>query len=165
MILVTVGHIEFQRLTRAMDLVAKTSNEEIVMQIGYKPHYLPQNAKYFDFVDRTEMSDYFSRSEVIISHCSVSSILYAVNLHKPLVAVPRMSRNKEHMDDHQLDLARELEKGSVIDGLFIIYDISKLEETIKVAKNAEVACTLSESKKALIEGIKQFINDNAEGQH
>ena len=159
MILVTVGHIEFRRLICAMDLVAKTSNEEIVMQIGYKPHYLPQNAKYFDFVNRTEMSDYFSRSEVIISHCSVSSVLYAKTYGKPLIAVPRLSRFGEAIDDHQVEFAREIQKGGEANGVFIIHEISELEQTIEEAMDAKVAYAFSGSRKTLIEGIKQFIDD------
>ncbi len=159
MILVTVGHKEFDRLIRAMDLVAKTGNEEIIMQIGHKPHYLPQNGKYFSFVKRTEMDDYFNRSEVIISHCSVSSILYAKMYGKPLVTIPRLSCLGEVIDDHQVDFAREMQKGGIVDGLFIIHDIDELEQTIKEARDTKVTYAPSGNRKALIEGIRQFVNN------
>ena len=159
MILVTVGHKEFDRLIRAMDLVAGTHSEKIIMQIGYKPHYLPQNAKYFSFVKRTEMDDYFNRSEVIVSHCSVSSILYAKMYGKPLVTIPRLSCFGEVIDDHQIDFARELQKGGAIDGIFIIHDANELEQTIEKARGAKVTCATSGGRKALIEGIRQFISD------
>jgi len=159
MILVTVGHKEFDRLIRAMDLIAKTSNEKIIMQIGYKPHYLPQNAEYFSFVKRTDMDDYFNRSEVIISHCSVSSVVYAKMHGKPLITIPRLSCFGEAIDDHQVDFAREMQKGGVVDGLFIIHDINELEQTIKEARDTKVTYAPSGGRKALIEGIRQFIND------
>lgn len=165
MIFVTVGHKEFERLTKTIDGIANNSDEEFILQIGYRAKYLPQNASYFDFVSRSEIDNYFKRAGLLISHCTVSSILYAKMYGRPLIAIPRLSCFGEAIDDHQTDFAREIQKVNIIDGLFVIYDINKLEQTIKMARNAKVTYALSENRKALIEGIKKFINNNTEGQH
>lgn len=159
MIFATVGHKEFERLTKTIDGIANNSDEEFILQIGYRAKYLPQNASYFDFVSRSEIDNYFERASLLISHCTVSSILYAKMYGKPLITIPRLSCFGEAIDDHQVDFAREMQKGGVVDGLFIIHDINELEQTIKEARDTKVTYAPSGGRKALIEGIRQFIND------
>lgn len=156
MILVTVGHKEFDRLIRAMDLIAKTSNEKIIMQIGYKPHFLPQNAEYFGFVKRKDMDDYFNRSEVIISHCSVSSILHARMHGKPLIVIPRLSCFGEAIDDHQTDFAKKIEHKNVSD-IKVVYEIEGLKQAILEFQNFAAVPHNLHGPSEIIETIKKFV--------
>ena len=158
MIFATVGHKEFERLTKALDGIAKNSDEEFILQLGYRAKYLPQNASYCDCVGRLEIEDYFTRASLLISHCTVSSILYAEMYGKPLISVPRLSRFGEAIDDHQVDFAREIRKDGIVEGLFIVQDISELEQTIRQARDTKVTYEPSGGRRALIEGIRQFIN-------
>lgn len=156
MIFVTVGHKEFDRLIRAADLIAETSNEEIIMQIGYKPCFLPQNAEYFNFVKRADMDDYFNRAEVIISHCSVSSILYAKTHCKPIIAMPRLSRFGEAIDDHQTDFAREIEHEKM-DGIRVVCEIEELKQAVLEFQNYTVIPQTIKEPGRIIETIRNFV--------
>lgn len=49
-------------------------------------------------------------SERIISHAGVGSILMSLNARKIPIIVPRRSTFKEHVDDHQVELAARLEE-------------------------------------------------------
>ena len=51
---------------------------------------------------------------------------------KKVIVVPRMRKFGEHSDDHQIQVAKELEKQGMIIG---VYDIEDLEEAIKKSKN------------------------------
>lgn len=159
MIFTTVGHKEFERLIKAVDGIAGKTDEEFILQIGYRAKFLPQNASYFDFVGRSEIETFFEKASLLISHCTVSSILYAEMYGKPLISVPRLSRFGEAIDDHQVDFAREIQKNGAVGGLTIVNDVSELESTIKKVKNTKVTYTPSGGRKALIEGIRQFINN------
>ena len=77
---------------------------------------------------------------------------------KPLISVPRLSRFGEAIDDHQVDFAREIRKDGIVEGLFIVQDISELEQTIRQARDTKVTYEPSGGRRALIEGIRQFIN-------
>lgn len=161
MIFVTVGHKKFDRLIRAMDQVAAVDKEKVVMQIGYLPHFLPRHSEYFSFVKRSDMAEYFKNARIIISHCSVSLALYATVFSKPFILVPRLRLYKEVVDDHQLELARALEKEKMIDHLFVLYDLDMLEQTISKALNVNIRYVSSGKRTPLIKEIKKFIDCSA----
>lgn len=157
MIFVTVGHKEFDRLIRSMDRIAQDGVQEIVMQIGYRPHFAPSHARYFPFVSREEMESYCQQAAVIVGHCSVGLLLDAAAFRKPFIAVPRQHRYGEHIDDHQTDLAQELVQRKIIDSRCVVYDITGLQQAIGFALTAPVVYEHSDSRKALIEEIRAFV--------
>ena len=51
-----------------------------------------------------------SRADVVITHAGVGTILQLLDLGVfPLVA-PRLAVHREHVDDHQMQIARELDR-------------------------------------------------------
>jgi UDP-N-acetylglucosamine transferase subunit ALG13 len=52
-----------------------------------------------------------NQARLIISHCGEGSILQLEETTKPYILVPRSSRFKEHVDDHQVELAIALAQG------------------------------------------------------
>jgi UDP-N-acetylglucosamine--N-acetylmuramyl-(pentapeptide) pyrophosphoryl-undecaprenol N-acetylglucosamine transferase len=57
-----------------------------------------------------ELSRAMAESDVVITHAGVGSALSALEAAKCPVFVPRRKRFKEHVDDHQALLARELDR-------------------------------------------------------
>jgi len=160
MIFVTVGHKEFDRLIKKMDEIAIEIGDEVVEQVGDRPKYLPKNVKYFRYVTRKEVDDYFRNADLIISHCSNGSIIRAINYSKPLIMVPRFSSFGEHIDDHQVEFAKTLIEQKRIQGIRFVFDIEMLKRTIEEAlKNKENVRNLSEDRKCLINTIHSFISD------
>ena len=128
MIFVTVGGMRaFDRLVIAMDRLAGELDEEVVMQIG-STEYEPGNCKYFKFLPSDEMKELYARARVVICHAGIGSILSAAQYNKPLILVPRTKRYGEHIDDHQLEIAREMESR----GMTVLYDIDT--GTLKAAR-------------------------------
>jgi UDP-N-acetylglucosamine transferase subunit ALG13 len=111
MILVTVGnHVEpFDRLVKGMDALAGQIDEEVVIQTGHCS-YEPQHARHFQFTSGKEMQALTKAARVQVSHAGSGSILTALRMGKPLVVVPRRLKYREHIDDHQLQLASAVEK-------------------------------------------------------
>ena len=127
MILVTIGLLYgFDRLIGEMDEIAGRIAEEVIMQIG-ETAYEPKNARYFRFASAEKMDQLYEDARVVVCHAGVGSILTALEHGKPIIAVPRRKKYGEHVDDHQLDIAGEMEKEGAI---IAIYNISDLEKAL-----------------------------------
>lgn len=155
MILVTVGGFRvFDRLVCQMDRIAGEVEDEVIMQIGFT-EYEPTNCKWRRFMSRTEMEEACAGARLIIAHAGTGSILTALEHNKPLVLVPRLKAFGEVFDDHQLEIAREMEPR----GITIVYDIGNLEAAIRDAKPSLPATptgsTLVEKLKEYLDGIGQ----------
>jgi UDP-N-acetylglucosamine transferase subunit ALG13 len=117
MILVTVGtlYYNFDRLIRAVDDLAGTLDEEFVIQYGNSSQ-VPKNAKRsFKFTNGFEMESLLGESRIVISHAGAGTILQGLRMGKSMIIVPRLKKFHEHVDNHQLQLARILnENGKAI---------------------------------------------------
>jgi UDP-N-acetylglucosamine transferase subunit ALG13 len=107
-IYVTVGThtAQFDRLVRAADAYARTTQEEVVVQRGAS--VVETNAaQTFDFCDSAEMDRLIRGSRVVVCHGG-DTILDVLRAGKPVVAVPRQERYGEFMNDHQVAFALAL---------------------------------------------------------
>jgi UDP-N-acetylglucosamine transferase subunit ALG13 len=126
MIFVTVGTHQqpFERLIRALGALDGAS---LVVQYGHAdpPEGVAQATAFMPF---PEMLRHFDEADAVITHAGVGSILCATNAgHVPIV-VPRLKRHGEHVDDHQVELVRELERaGRVI----VVEDVGALADALE----------------------------------
>ncbi|BCN29012.1 PssE/Cps14G family polysaccharide biosynthesis glycosyltransferase [Anaeromicropila herbilytica] len=113
MIFVVLGTQKFQlnRLLKEVDDLIERGDitEEVMAQIGFSD-YEPKNYKYYRFLDKDQFDNYIAGSTMVITHSGVGSILAALKVKKPVVIYPRLKKYHEHVDDHQLDIARAFEK-------------------------------------------------------
>lgn len=126
MIFVTVGmHSQgFDRLIRKMDDIAAKIDEEVIMQIGHT-RYKPKNAKYFDFIeDFQKIKDLNKKARLVICHGGAGTIITALEQGTSLIAIPRLKRYGEHIDDHQLEIVNALAKEGRIT---TVHDVKDLE--------------------------------------
>ena len=134
MIFVTVGGMHgFDRLVTEMDRIAGEIDERVVMQIGTTP-YDPRNCEHYSFMPAKEMDDLYAGARVVVCHAGIGSILTARRHNKPLVLVPRMKRYGEHIDDHQLEIARQMEAR----GVPVVYELGNLQSAIENATTTHV---------------------------
>jgi UDP-N-acetylglucosamine transferase subunit ALG13 len=161
MILVTAGHKEFNRLIKEMDSISKDIDEEVIMQIGYKPSYFPRNGKYYHFIQRSEIDEYFKRAELIISHCSVGVLLRAQKHSKPIIMVPRQYVLKEHVDDHQVGFAKMLIEQNNIQGIKFVFDIDELGNTIEQVLQERKAVSVKSfgQRDNLVKTLENFVSN------
>jgi beta-1,4-N-acetylglucosaminyltransferase len=160
LIFVTIGSavkgIEFTRFVKKMDEIAGKIDEEMIMQIGTVP-YEPQHASFFAYCSYQESLKYFEKASLIVGHCGAGTILNATKFQVPIVVFPRRHQYGEHVDDHQVELARRIEGMPLI---HVVYELEELEGTVKriLSRNrfAPGHETFSERRR-LVEAIKQFI--------
>lgn len=113
MIFVILGTQKFQlnRLLMQIDACVKDGliEEEVIAQIG-NSCYEPKNFSYFRFLGKSEFDSYIQRARIVITHSGVGSILSALHAKKPTIVFPRLEKYKEHVDNHQLQIAETFAK-------------------------------------------------------
>lgn len=156
MIFVTVGSQKFQfdRLLKEVDKLIenKIINEDVIAQIGYST-YIPKNYKYYKFIDQDEFKKYISKCDMVITHAGTGAIVGALKQGKKVVAVPRLAKYGEHVDDHQIQLLDEFKELNFIEPA---YDVKDLEKAIEKCRKNEYNRYVSNTKN-VIEDIEKFI--------
>ena len=56
------------------------------------------------------MEKLYQKADLIVTHAGAGSILQGVKSQKKIIAVPRLKKYQEHVNDHQLELANKLEE-------------------------------------------------------
>jgi len=134
LIFVTIGGMRaFDRLVKEMDRIAGELDEQVMMQIG-STNYEPKNCDYFRFMPRDDIEELYASARVVVCHAGTGSILTAAKYNKPLILVPRLQKYGEVFDDHQLEIAKEMENR----GIIIVYELSNLKFAIKNANTTSV---------------------------
>lgn len=158
MIFVTLGSQKFQfnRLLAAVDklIVKNVINDEVFAQTGCSD-YRPENYKYKQFLDRNEFEEWENKCDIMITHGGTGAIIGAVKKGKKVIAVPRLAKYGEHVDDHQLQLLKQFEDMDIIESC---YDLNKLEEAVEVARKKEYKQYVSNTKK-IIDSIESYISE------
>lgn len=159
MIFVTVGNDfrGFDRLLKKMDEIAPLIPSEIVIQRGYS-RYLPKNTKHFDFVSMKKAIDYIQKSQLVISHAGIGTIILCKKYGIPILILPRRKAYGEHMNDHQLEIAQALEKKEG-ENIYVVYGEDQLEEKILKVLVERTRYTPTENigRVNLLRTIKEFI--------
>lgn len=159
MIFVTLGSQKFQfnRLLKKLDelIDEEVINEEVFAQIGASD-YIPRNYKYKDFLNRGEFGRYTEACDLFITHGGTGAIIGAVKKGKKVIAVPRLAKYGEHVDDHQLQLLEQFQDMNIIE---TCVDIDELGEKYAKIQDIEMVPYVSNTK-SVIDSIMRFIESN-----
>lgn len=108
-IFVTLGTIRPYRFDRMVDAVQdlRAENWQITWQLGATTRNdLP--GEVHETMTAEQVESHINNADVIISHAGVGSALSILRKGKVPVLVPRLSDHREHVDNHQLQIATEL---------------------------------------------------------
>ena len=157
MILVTLGTQDkpFTRLLKAIDKEIKSGNikDKVVVQAG-NTKYKSKNMEIFDFVNNDELKELISKSDLIITHGGVASILESIQANKKIIAVSRLKKYGEHVNDHQLQIIEAFKN----DGYLLeLKNMSDLVEVIKKSKTFKQKKYTSNTNN-MIELIENYID-------
>lgn len=156
MIFITLGSQKFQfnRLLKAVDeqVADGRIQDEIFAQIGAS-NYIPQRFQYKPFLSRDEFAEWQEKAEIEITHGGTGAIIGAVKKGKKVIAVPRLARYGEHVDDHQLQLIEQFKELDLICECMDCEDIYKAVEEVK---NTEYK-GYSSNTNTIIESIEKYI--------
>lgn len=157
MILVTLGTQDksFVRLLKEVDRQIELGNikDKVVVQAGFTKYSSP-NMEIFDLIDRDKFNDLMSECSLLITHGGVGSILTGLKNKKKVIAVPRLSKYDEHVNDHQIQI---IERFSEMGHILSLFEDENLEDKLKEVKNFVPKEYVSNTKN-LIGIIDKFIN-------
>ena len=104
-IFVTVGSrpYPFDRLIKKLDELCEEGiiQGEMFAQVGISK-YLPKHYEYKDFVSQEEFLERVDWADIVVSHGASGSIMKALNAGKKVIAVTRLEKYGEHINDHQI---------------------------------------------------------------
>ncbi|MDO5548328.1 MAG: PssE/Cps14G family polysaccharide biosynthesis glycosyltransferase, partial [Eubacteriales bacterium] len=156
MIFITLGSQKFQfnRLLKAVDDLIENHviEDQVFAQSGYSD-YNPRHYNYKPFLDREEFARMEDKSDIIITHGGTGAIIGAIKKGKKVIAVPRMSKYGEHVDNHQFQIISQFKKQNLICGLD---DCSELVGAVQFVKQHQFDVFVSHTH-CYLENIEKFI--------
>lgn len=132
-----------------MDEIAGKIDEKVIMQIG-NTKYKPVNVEYFEFAEYSKIQKLNSDARIVVSHAGVGSILTALEQKTHLLIVPRLKKYDEVVDDHQLQIAKELSENP---NVTVVNDVEDLEESLKT----NFSFVEESSRNKLVYSLKKYI--------
>ena len=131
MIFVTVGTHEqpFNRLVKKIDELKEngTIEDEVFIQTGFST-YEPKYCQWSKLIPYDEMIKNVEDARIVITHGGPASFIMPLQIGKTPIVVPRQHQFNEHVNDHQVEFARNVAKrmGTIIP----VEDIETLGEVI-----------------------------------
>ena len=156
MIFVTLGSQKFQfnRMLIEIDKLIENGKitDEVFAQTGASD-YKPKNFKYKDFLTQDEFKEYMKNANLVITHAGTGAIVTALKNDKLVIAIPRLAKFGEHVDDHQIQLIDEFKELNFIEP---VYEIEQLESALELVKKNTYNKYISNTK-TIINDIEKFI--------
>jgi UDP-N-acetylglucosamine transferase subunit ALG13 len=115
MIFATVGaQMPFDRLIQALDVwAAENPDVDIFAQIG-DTTFTPQHMPFVKWMAPEAFEPAFAEADLVVAHAGMGTIITALELHKPLLVMPRRGELGETRNDHQVATARRLSEMGVV---------------------------------------------------
>lgn len=162
MIFLVVGtQAPFDRLVRCVDAwAASPGRPEVVAQIGHAG-YSPRHLRARAFMSPAECREYTAKSDLVVAHAGMGTILSALELGKPVIVMPRRADAGEHRNDHQLATADRLGSRGLV-------RVAESPEQLTALLSAHASYGAVHrirpfASESLIHGLRNFLHGVADG--
>ena len=157
LILVTLGTNDksFVRLIQKIEdlIVRGIIKEEVVVQAGYTK-YETEYMKIFDLIPMDKFQDLMENCSLLITHGGVGTIISGLTKDKKVIAIPRLKKYGEHVNDHQLQIIENFSESGYI---LAAYEVEDLEYVLSKAHEFEPQKYESNTNH-MIELVRTFID-------
>ena len=158
MIFVTLGTQKFQfdRVLKEIDKLideGKINAKDVKVQCVYT-EYNPKNFEIFKLKPQEEIDKITDEADIIITHSGTGSIINSLRKQKKIIIIPRMQKYGEHVDNHQLELAKVFNEKY---GIPVLTDMNDLYETMQKIEEYKPV-KWEDNNKGLIQSIEDEIN-------
>lgn len=162
LIFVTVGsrNYPFNRLFIELDKLCEEGiiKDKIFAQIGTST-YKPKNYEYKDFISQEEFMKKIQDSTYVISHGASGSIMKALNAGKKVIAVTRLEKYGEHINDHQIQNNEAFGSNGYVLPVFEMDELKNAVEKIQEGKD-NLKKWENKDPMAIVNLIDEFIQKN-----
>lgn len=156
MIFITLGSQKFQfnRLLKTIDSLIEEGiiTDKVFAQTGYSD-YLPHHYEYQAFLDRETFKSMGSQCDILITHGGTGAIIGGVKNGKKVIAVPRLAKYGEHVDDHQKQIIEQFKEQDLIYGC---EDCSEIAYALSFVQTHKFLAYKSNTQ-MIINNIERFI--------
>lgn len=131
MIFVTVGTHEqqFNRLIEKIDSLIESGDikEEVIIQSGFST-YIAKNCRCEKIIPYSQMIKNIQDARIVITHGGPATFIMPLQIGKTPVVVPRLKQFDEHVNNHQLEFAKQVasRQGNII----LIEEIDELKNVL-----------------------------------
>lgn len=158
MILVVLGtqDKEFRRLLEAVDKEIEKGNikDKVIVQAG-QTKYESKNMEIFDLIPAPEFDKLLDKADIVITHGGAGSILSAIKKGKKIIAAARLSKYKEHHNDHQRQIIKEFaDQGYILE----LKDFNKLGKMLEKVKSFKPKKFVSNTNN-MVKLLENYIED------
>lgn len=159
MIFVTLG-TQDKSFVRLLKIIQKqidlgNINKKVIVQAGHTK-YNSKQMETFDLIDMHSFNDFLQKSDFIITHGGVGSIISALKYNKKVIAVARLKKYREHTNDHQEQIIDIMYKAGHILKYDEDNDFSKILKEVELFEPKKYVS----NTKNVIEYISNFIDSN-----
>ena len=139
-------------------------SEKIIIQLGQTKLIKSENERIekleniiiYDMLKPEKMKVIIKDSDIIITHAGVGTIMECLEMGKEIIVVPRKVENLEHVNNHQEEIAFEMEKKGF---LTKVDTYEELENKIIMLLKDKYTNEDNKNKKKYISNNEKF-NDN-----
>ena len=160
MIFITVGtqKFPFDRLLKKVDTLIEDGSitEPVHAQIGFT-EYIPRHYSYDQYLNVEAFNRYVQEADIVVTHGGTGSIITAMRNHKKIVAVARLARFGEHVDNHQLEIIGKFAEMEYIEAC---RDVSELGTAIRHVRE-KIYRDYESNTDAYIKELGTYIDDVA----
>lgn len=162
---ISVGNA-VQKFPRFWDIIHENLDllpRPIVAQMGQEVNNIHMSFdEYFNYCDRNNFELYVKNTSVFITHAGVGNILLANSFKLKPYVIPRLSRNYEHVDDHQVELVDKIKEMGLVIQIDSINDLQKgLMANIHLLATKKIVI----QRPNLIQGVDNYLIAAAIGGH
>lgn len=163
MIFVTVGsrNYQFNRLFKKLDELYEDGilMDDMFAQVGTST-YQPKHYEYKDFITPEEFDEKVEKASIVVSHGASGSIMKALNAGKKVIAVTRLEKYNEHINDHQIQNNKAFSSNGYV--LMADLKLTNLGKCFKMIYDGTDGLRPWENKDpmAIVKMIDKFIQEN-----
>ena len=108
----------------------KTNEEKVSEKINKEE----KNITVFNMLKPEDMKQYIINASIVVTHAGVGTIMECIEHNKDIIVLPRKEENGEHVNNHQEEIAFEMEKNGL---LYKVDTYEKMQEiVIELIKNS-----------------------------
>ena len=162
MIFVTLGTQDksFERLLRDIQKQIDLGNikEKVVVQAGFTK-FDSKDMEIFDLIPMDDFDKLMNECDLLITHGGVGSIISGLKKNKKVIAVARLAKYKEHMNDHQKQIVDNFSDAGYILKYDDGDDLGKILKKVKAFKPIKYTANTDNMIKLVTDKINELVDE------
>ena len=133
----------------------KNIKEEVVVQKGYTK-FESENMTLYTQLPLDKLQQLIEKADLVITHGGVGSIISSIQKGKKVIAIPRLKKYGEHVNDHQNDIIKSFNDSGYIIGLSCVEELGEALQKVNDFKPKQYIKNAGN----ILKIVEDFIDNN-----